>query len=516
MLFSPINPVSAMLERLNLIDCDCCRIKLHEHDSLSFIILENPRLTTGILKFIQKQINFLLKHLNIDVRQLASIQLPLDTPNNTVTFSQLPDWYLESVADVLIGLAQEHYEFMKQCVEDNVNYLIDLPTLCVVLLNGINYVRNPYIIGKFVELLYYLSPDVQPASIVFWKLLLNNILAQNHLTIGLLRFFTRVERLGGSNEFYDKFNIRHFITILMKTLWKESTYQQTVVQDAENNPTQFVQFVNMLMNDTTYTLDECMECVQRIMEIRQLKENGTEWNKLTEDERKTKETQLHTDERNVKFYVPVTTDLVDMFEYMTRRIPKPFIAPELIDRIASMLNWNLSQLCSKKFDSLDPLVLRELKFDAGKMMGKLIDILLNIQSDQFALALASDERSYSPELYETVKKRLFGGIGAANLEMFEAFAELVKEKYTEKMELEMDTTDAPDNYLDPLMNTLMLKPVKLPTSGKIMDRSVIVRHLLNVNQDPFNRQELNEDMLEPMNDLQREIQNWLKQKRQKN
>ena len=44
------------------------------------------------------------------------------------------------------------------------------------------------------------------------------------------------------------------------------------------------------------------------------------------------------------------------------------------------------------------------------------------------------------------------------------------------------------------MQTMMDDPVELP-SGVIMDRSVIVRHLLNDPTDPFTRQPLSEDML---------------------
>ena len=50
-------------------------------------------------------------------------------------------------------------------------------------------------------------------------------------------------------------------------------------------------------------------------------------------------------------------------------------------------------------------------------------------------------------------------------------------------------------------------PVVLP-SGKVMDRSVIKRHLLNSNTDPFNRQPLSEDMLADATDLKRKIQDW--------
>lgn len=46
------------------------------------------------------------------------------------------------------------------------------------------------------------------------------------------------------------------------------------------------------------------------------------------------------------------------------------------------------------------------------------------------------------------------------------------------------------------MDTLMTDPVRLP-SGTIMDRSIILRHLLNSPTDPFNRQTLTESMLEP-------------------
>lgn len=61
-------------------------------------------------------------------------------------------------------------------------------------------------------------------------------------------------------------------------------------------------------------------------------------------------------------------------------------------------------------------------------------------------------------------------------------------------QMEIDFSDAPDHYKDPLMDTIMDDPVVLP-SGNVMDRSIIVRHLLNASTDPFNRQPLTEEML---------------------
>lgn len=61
------------------------------------------------------------------------------------------------------------------------------------------------------------------------------------------------------------------------------------------------------------------------------------------------------------------------------------------------------------------------------------------------------------------------------------------------------------------MDTLMDDPVLLP-SGKIMDRSVIMRHLLNSNTDPFNRQPLSEDMLQDATELKERITEWKSKK----
>jgi hypothetical protein len=48
-----------------------------------------------------------------------------------------------------------------------------------------------------------------------------------------------------------------------------------------------------------------------------------------------------------------------------------------------------------------------------------------------------------------------------------------------------------------MMCELMDDPVLLPTSGKVMDRKHITRHLLSTPNDPFNRQTLTEEMLKP-------------------
>lgn len=66
----------------------------------------------------------------------------------------------------------------------------------------------------------------------------------------------------------------------------------------------------------------------------------------------------------------------------------------------------------------------------------------------------------------------------------------------------------PEEYLDPFMKTLMRDPVKLLSSGQIVDRSTAVHCILRNRKDPFNNQLLTNEMLEPCTELAKDILQW--------
>ena len=65
-----------------------------------------------------------------------------------------------------------------------------------------------------------------------------------------------------------------------------------------------------------------------------------------------------------------------------------------------------------------------------------------------------------------------------------------------------DLSLAPDNFIDPIYNTLIETPIILPNSNIIMDYNVIKQHLLYGNFDPFNRSELTIEMIDNYNNLE--------------
>lgn len=102
-------------------------------------------------------------------------------------------------------------------------------------------------------------------------------------------------------------------------------------------------------------------------------------------------------------------------------------------------------------------------------------------------------------------------------ETMELFATLPQKVQLASKNVEDDEalfTDAPDEFLDPLMCTFMRDPVLLPTSNTIIDRATITQHLLNDAHDPFNRKELSVDMIEPATELKERMERWLAEKRE--
>lgn len=84
---------------------------------------------------------------------------------------------------------------------------------------------------------------------------------------------------------------------------------------------------------------------------------------------------------------------------------------------------------------------------------------------------------------------------------------------TAASELEADG-EVPDEFLDPLLQTVMRDPVILPDSHITIDRSTIERHLLSSKTDPFNRSPLTLEALKPDDALKARIQSWQQHRKQ--
>ena len=100
----------------------------------------------------------------------------------------------------------------------------------------------------------------------------------------------------------------------------------------------------MVINDTTFLLDESLDKLKRINEIETLMSSESEWNKLSEEEKKQKTELLSDAKAQVKSWVQLGNDTMDLFVRLTTDAPKTFRTSALGERVAAMLNANLIQV----------------------------------------------------------------------------------------------------------------------------------------------------------------------------
>ena len=96
----------------------------------------------------------------------------------------------------------------------------------------------------------------------------------------------------------------------------------------------------------------------------------------------------------------------------------------------------------------------------------------------------------------------------------ECDALLIARQQREEGERELLADSVPEEFQCAILSDLMKDPVRLPSSGAVVDRSTISRHLLSDQFDPFNRQPLTMDMLIPMPELKARIHAFLTEARQ--
>ncbi|XP_052869422.1 ubiquitin conjugation factor E4 B [Anopheles cruzii] len=468
------------------------------------IAIIDPNVLGACMQFYSSVCEYML--YQIENRPIEGLFVNRQHPSTLVAndnFSALPEWYIEDIADFILFCMQHSISVIDYVDNSIITWILTL--VCAPHL-----IKNPYITAKLIEVLFVTSPTIQTTSQRLYLQIINHELAQTALVSALMKFYTDIETTGQSTEFYDKFTIRYHISHLFKGLWDSAVHRQAIVNESKGGK-QFVKFVNFFLNDTTYLLDECLEYLKRIHETQVLTLDEAAWSALTPEVQQNRQRQLAQDERQCRSYLTLARETVDMFHYMTKDIKEPFLRPELIDRLSSMLNYNLHQLCGPKCNDLRVRHPHKYGWEPRRLLGQLVDIYLHLACDEFAAALAGDERSFEKHFFEDAAKRVerIGIRTRGQVDEFRKLIEKASEIYVRNQENADEFAEAPDDFKDPLMDTLMTDPVVLP-SGTVMDRAIITRHLLNSSTDPFNRQPLTEDMLIPATELKERIQQWIK------
>lgn len=186
----------------------------------------------------------------------------------------------------------------------------------------------------------------------------------------------------------------------------------------------------------------------------------------------------------------LTTETLAMLKQFTDALADAFTMPEVVQRLADMLDYNLDAMAGSKQANLKVQNMQEYNFNPAIMLSDIVDIFLNLShKPSFHLAVARDGRSYKPDNFKSTAAILTkrGLKSAEELAKWKQLAQAIAAAKAADDAEEEDLGEIPDEYLDPLLATLMTDPVILPTSKNVVDRSTIRQMLLSDAHDPFNR-----------------------------
>lgn len=486
------------------------------------VYLRDADLLTSLVRFVTADAEWLMKKLLADPKRESLLPLPIPVDP---TFASLPEHTVETITTVLLTTMRTE----PQIIDENAALLEDMVSFCIAASASPLHVKNPYLRAKLIEFLWTIFPRSsamddddeghgQGTNSAMESLFAGHMLSRRFLPAALFRLYVDVEHTGSHNQFFDKFSIRYRIGSILESLWYMADYRKSVRNEAKDEG-RFLRFVNMVLNDANHLLDSALDDLEEMNSLQTLISGGSqEWQSLNDEEKAEKKDRLQKVEGSAKSHNQLGNNNVKLLWLLTddEVVQRIFLRPEMVSRLCEMLNYLLERLCGKRCRDLRVEEPKKVFWNPRLLLSRIMQTYIHFHGNgPFASAIARDGRSYKPELFTralgiATRRRLMSIPDVQKLQDLAAAAAAAQEKDNEEEE---DLGDIPDEFLDPIMSSLMRDPVLLPTSGNIMDRAVISRILLSDKIDPFNRKLLTEDMLEPDVELKEKIKCFISERK---
>ncbi|XP_076074488.1 ubiquitin conjugation factor E4 A-like isoform X2 [Mytilus galloprovincialis] len=451
-----------------------------------------------------------------------TLPLPDEAPK---CLSCIPEFIMGNITD----FTQFLHRFKDQVFEFVGEKLSHFMTLILVYMGNPDRMKNPHLRAELAETLAMLLPSDQTQNrALMSRYYKGQLFVQHplidHLAEKLLHVFVSIEMTGQSVQFEQKFNYRRPMYQVLEHIWEIESHRNAIKSlsrfaeeniEATDAPL-FLRFINLLINDAIFLLDEALDYMSQIKDKEQAKEQG-EWTNMTPEQRQEAEMSLRQLSMIARYHNVMGNHTIHMLELLTREIKTIFCHNSMVDRISGMLNYFLVNLVGPKQRNFKVKDKDEYEFKPQETVSDISQIYLNLEEDvNFCIAVVNDGRSYSDDLFPkaiNVLKKIHKP--ASMLENMENL-HLKNQKLRVQQKADEELfADPPEEFLDEIMGTLMKDPVILPSSGNIVDRSTIARHLLSDQNDPFNREALSLDMVIPHAELQEKIEAWKEEHRNK-
>ena len=499
------------------------------------IYVKNKEIINNILKFHQITFIFLLSFNNSIFKNKECEQSNyenfikkfynfMDYSSNEI-LSSFPEYLITNIINSIDLFRTFSIEsFFNN--GNNFDMISNLVYFAIIYSSRMELLHNPYlrsqcfdillkvlILGKFEENNKIISSNINKILKDDW--------IRNNLIASLMRVYVDSERLGTSHQFEDRHNVRNKIYILVHHIFKNNSedFKERIINYSEQNKFEATKMILLLMENVTYFLDEVIMKLIEIKNYQDLKENEEKWNELNEEKKNLENNKFANNDYLLKIDSKFLNNSLEYLVIICSCLQKFFKSLNLCQRLAELLNYCLDEFTSKS-KHLKVKNKNDYEFHPSFILTSLIKIYVYFKNEEkFLEYVVSDERSYKYNnfLKAIEIKNNFEKI-KIDYDIFEDFKDLVYnvlKKYEDKNKNKNNFDDVPEEFLDPLMNTLMEDPVILPHSKINIDRNTIVTYLLTNPIDPFNRTPLKVEDLIPNNELKEKIMNYLKSKNSK-
>ncbi|KAJ0846292.1 putative U box domain, Zinc finger, RING/FYVE/PHD-type, ubiquitin conjugation factor E4, core [Helianthus annuus] len=434
-------------------------------------ILRDGGLLQQALSFYQLMVVWL-------VGRIGGFKMPLPQ-SCPMEFACMPEHFVEDAMELLIFASRIPRALDGVKLDDFMNFII-------MFMASPEYIRNPYLRAKMVEVLNCWMPR-------------------------------RSDTSSATSTLFEG----HQLSVQYLYLWQVPVHQNAWKQIAkEEEKGVYLNFLNFLINDSIFLLDESLNKILELKELEAEMSNTVEWEQRPAQERQERTRLFHSQENIIRIDMKLAMEDVSMLAFSTEQITAPFLLPEMVERVASMLNYFLLQLVGPQRKSLSLKDPEKYEFRPKELLKQIVNIYVHLargdHENIFPSAITKDGRSYNDQLFTeaaNVLRRI--GEDPRIIQAFDDLGRKAKAAASEAMDAEAILGDIPDEFLDPIQYTIMKDPVILPSSRIIVDRPVIQRHLLSDATDPFNRSHLTPDMLIPDTELKQKIEEFVKSQQRK-
>ena len=193
-----------------------------------------------------------------------------------------------------------------------------------------------------------------------------------------------------------------------------------------------------------------------------------------------------------------------MMEFLTsvvKTLPCMCLGDGITDKFTSLINYIVHELVGPNSKSLK-INISSLKFKVLTIMFDIFEIIHTYRNNKlFKYSIIEDSRFYNSSYIEKFMTIL---LHKQKILVSEYNNIKLVLNSIDKFKLKLDKLeeyDIPEKYCDPIMGTIIKTPVILPECDIMMDKDIIMRYLLEKEENPFNRTELTATQLEEFNKI---------------